>query len=198
MIINDSQKFVFVAVPKTATTTIHEYFRKDIYINDRDDWLQTKYHYPLDMILKENPISSNYFKFGFARNPWDRMVSSWLDFSKSEGHLLVWSQNLPKDFNTFEDFVINLANTSWSKELHFLPSYSYLKGVDFAGKYENLNNDFKKILARLNHSVFDILNLPRKRKTKRTKYREYYTNQKMIDSVASYFEDDIKHYGYEF
>lgn len=198
MIIHNRDRYVFVAVPKTATTTIHNYFRQSIVVNDRDEWLQKKYHYPLSSILKENKYASKFFKFGFSRNPWDRMVSSWIDFSTSEGHLKVWSQDLPKDFSSFEDFILNFPNTHWSEELHFLPSYAYLEGADFVGKYENLNEDFKKVLSNINHVEIDILNLPKERKTDRKGYRSYYTNQKMIDAVADFFHDDIEQYGYEF
>ena len=125
------------------------------------------------------------------------MVSSWIDFSTSDGHLKVWSEDLPKDFISFEDFILNFPDTHWSEELHFLPSHSYLKGCDFVGKYENLNEDFKVVLSKIGHQEFNILNLPKERKTDRTDYRSYY-NQKTEDAVADYFREDIENYGYVF
>ena len=65
MIIHDRDRYVFVAVPKTATTTIHNYLRQSIMVNDHDEWLQKKYHYPLSSILKENKHASNFLSLGF-------------------------------------------------------------------------------------------------------------------------------------
>lgn len=195
MIVNHDLKFVFVAVPKTATTTIHNYFG---IADSRHPYLQEKYHYPLSKILEENPEFSSYYKFGFSRNPWDRMVSSWIEFTTERDHLDTWSAQLPNDFVDFEDFILNFSKTKWSEEIHFHPSHYYLSGCDFVGKYENLNKDFNKVLEHLSYQLIDTDKLPKMRSTQRDSYQRYYTNKNMIDSVASFFEDDIKHYGYSF
>ena len=92
MIISHRHKFIFFAVPKTATHTIREALRHH---KDEDDWEQQVLYgeqaLPIPEIarLKHGHISAEqirphlddaiwneYFKFAFVRNPFDRFVST--------------------------------------------------------------------------------------------------------------------------
>jgi len=205
MFIDTNHKFVFVAVPKTATSTIHNIFNQNSSLNTYDSYhphLQEQYHFPVSKIQELHPEVESYYKFGFCRNPWDRMVSSWIEFTSAVDHINTWSANLLNDFKSFEDFILKFSNTPWSEEIHFQPSSWYLyrngKPVDFIGKYENFSSDFEEVVGKLNLNIRSD-QLPQIRKTKRDKnYQKYYINQKMIDSVASFFKDDIENFGYKF
>jgi len=206
MFIDHTHKFVFVAVPKTATSTIHNIFNQTESLRRYDSYhphFQKQYHYPFSEIEKLNPEVSDYFKFGFCRNPWDRMVSSWIEFTQSVDHLNTWSRSLPHDFKDFEDFILRLHDTEWANEIHFRPSSWYLyndenQSVNFIGKYENFNDDLNHIIQTLDIEV-STENLPQIRKINRDKnYQKYYNNPEMIESVASFFKDDIENFGYKF
>lgn len=200
MIIDNERKFIFVAVPKTASTTVHKLL--NVLGNKQDPYLQEKYHYPIKDILRESNDISNYFTFGFSRNPWDRLYSSWLEFTRNKDHLATWSSELPKEFSTFEEFVLGFENSQWSKEIHFQPSSWYLynnnRPLDFIGKYENFSKDLKTVFEKLNIVNIDWSNLPHTRKTKRdTDYRIYY-NKKTLKIVEHFYKDDIINFGYKF
>jgi len=206
MFIDPNHKFVFVAVPKTATSSIHNIFNQINSLRRYDSYhphFQEQYHFPLSEILKLNPEIIDYYKFGFCRNPWDRMISSWIEFTTAVDHLNTWSANLPNDFKDFGDFILRFSDTSWSEEIHFQPSSWYLYAndgspVDFIGRYENFSSDFEKVIGELNLNI-QVDQLPQTRKTNRDKnYQKYYTNQKMIDSISSFFKDDIENFGYTF
>lgn len=206
MFIDHTHKFVFVAVPKTATSTIHNILNQTESLRRYDPYhphFQEQYHYPLTEIKKLNPEVTDYFKFGFCRNPWDRMVSSWIEFTQAVDHLNTWSRSLPEDFKDFEDFTLRLSDTSWSEEIHFHSSSWYLfddsnKPCEFIGRYENFSQDLDRVIKVLGIDV-SIQDLPQIRKTNRDKnYQKYYTNQKMIDSVASIFKEDIQNFDYKF
>lgn len=206
MFIDQENKFVFVAVPKTATSTIHNIFNQSESLRRYDSYhphFQEQYHYPISEILKLNPEAVDYYKFGFCRNPWDRMVSSWIEFTQAVDHLNTWSKDLPNEFKDFEDFILRFSDTQWANEIHFHPSSWYLydlehNPVNFIGRYENFASDFRKVVDQLELNV-STESMPQIRKTNRDKnYQKYYTNQKMIDSVESFFKDDIENFGYSF
>lgn len=205
MFIDHTKKFIFVAVPKTATTTIQSYFNEHCdnkYDPGHHPYFMEWYHLSIDQILEIEPLIYNYYSFGFTRNPWDRMVSSWIEFTTDIGHLQVWSRDLPNDFKNFEDFILNFRNSKWVNDIHFQPSTWYLCNhlkVDFIGKYENINSDFRQVLSKIGFEPFDIISLNKARKSNRDNdYTKYYTNQQMIDAVGDYFHKDLVNFGYKF
>lgn len=205
MFIDHTKKFIFVAVPKTATTTMQFFFNghcNNKYNPGVHPYFMEWYHLSLDQIIDLEPLIHDYFSFGFTRNPWDRMVSSWLEFTQDPGHIAVWSDGLSTDFKDFEDFVINFSKTRWAQDIHFHTSSWYLHNnltADFIGRYENINEDFKKILTKLGFNEFDIVDTHKYRKTNRSNdYSNYYINNKMVDAVGTYFHDDIVNFGYTF
>ena len=202
MFISDIGKFVFVAVPKTATSTIHAYLAQAGAEHIPYSFRMEKYHYSYQLILAEHPEATDYFSFGFARNPWDRMVSSWIEFTSNQGQLDTWSQGLDDDFKDFADFIINFTGTKWAEEIHFHPASWYLgcgkKQVDFIGRFENVGDDFDTVLAKINHPQFNILKWHKLRQSNRdSDYRAYYSDQ-MIEIVGNHFHDDIINFGYKY
>ncbi len=201
MIINHSRRFVFVCVPKTASTTLSKFFKKYDNLTIESSWFKEKWHHPISKIQEEHPIKG-YYKFAYHRNPFDRLVSSWIEFTQDKGHLESWSQPLLDEFKTWEDFVLNFTGTDWANEIHLQPTTYYthkdnVRLVDFIARYQNFDNDTDK--------VFDAIGIPgeifrwqtkRHRKTEREKdYRTYYQNDKAIEMVAKHFESDIETFG---
>ncbi len=100
MIISDKYKYIFIGIPKTATTSTRHAFNE---IEDREltkGGTKTKtITLPLGhkdnvdsatalQIKSHNPeIWDSYFKFAFVRNPWDRVVS-WYFHALKRGIIL--------------------------------------------------------------------------------------------------------------
>lgn len=217
MILNKSKKYVFIAVPKTAGTTITRHLM-DIDEAPPKNYIKQKFHWPIHNINTRYQ-QPDYFKFGFVRNPWDRMVSSWFDFAFDPTHLFAWNRDIRgreynylfcynkihEEFKTFENFIMNFKNTEWGEDVHFQTATWYLwneqrqEFVDFIGRYENLEKDFNYCLKKIGHKSVDLSNMKKWRKTNRTKkYQPYYTNKQMIEQIAKLFEDDLKNFGYVF
>ena len=97
MIINHERRFVFVCVPKTGSTTLSKYFKRTGEFDKPKDhpWLTEKYHYPISRIQTEEDVKG-YYKFAYHRNPYDRLVSSWIDFTQWKGHQS-WSRGQAVD-----------------------------------------------------------------------------------------------------
>lgn len=202
MIINHKRKFVFVCVPKTGSTTLSKHFlRIDDLFYDKS-WLMKKWHWPMQGIYERYPNQplQSYYKFAYHRNPWDRMISSWIEFTEEKGHLATWSQPMKDAFKDFEDFIINFRNTEWAEDIHFRPTtwYTHHEGkqiVDHIAMYSKWQEETQKIFNRLDLKIED-LESKRWRQTKRDKdYKRYYTSDKMIEEVAQHFSMDIHLFG---
>lgn len=144
-----------------------------------------------------------YFKFTFVRNPWDRVVSTY--FFLKEGGITdrdrKWSEEHISQFESFNDFVkgwLTLENINAS--LHFQEQHLFLTDeagnlpMDFIGRFETLEEDFKTVL---NH-----LGIERKLEKKNTSkrkgdYKSYY-NEETRAIVENVYRKDIQLFNYAF
>ena len=204
MIVNHKRRFVFVCVPKTGSTTLSKYFKRTGEFDKPKNhpWLTEKYHYPISKIQQEENVE-NYYKFAYHRNPFDRLVSSWIDFTQAKGHQL-WSEKLTKQFKSWEDFVKNFADTEWANEIHFQPTtyYTHVNGiqaVDHVARYENFTNETQNIFTHIGIDYRKENFNHRFRKTNRQKdYRKYYKDDATIETVSKHFKSDLDTFGDQF
>ena len=134
----------------------------------------------------------SYYKFGFVRNPWDRVVSLYL---RKEGLQM-------RDKMTFDEFVDWIKYSS-STCNHPVPHTNQLDWLidphgnilmDYTGKLETLSDDWKitskwlSIKAELPHKY---------RNSDKKHYSEYY-NEKTKEIMRKKFIIDIELFEYEF
>ena len=85
MIISHKHKFIFIAIPKTGTTTIHNAFSnlddKTLFIERKNKCIKSRVnqfiykHITATDLEKQIENFDKYFKFTFVRNPYARFVS---------------------------------------------------------------------------------------------------------------------------
>lgn len=189
MIINRNRKFVFICVAKTASTSIRRYF------GHKKDPPPEEYHMFLEEGLRQHPYARDYFKFAFVRNPYSRLFSIYKDFHKRHNHQ--WDSEI-KSKNTFESFILDLENSGYSKYIHLQPQFEYVRfqnqiGVDFLGKYENLNEDFKKVETILGLPSKELIKI---RASGNQPLRPNYTDE-MKKVVQRVYAEDFERFGYE-
>lgn len=129
-------------------------------------------------------IWDEYFKFGFARNPWDRMVSIYNYRSK----------NLNQFSMAFSDFILyktSQFDIDYIEQVEWF--YWYGQPIDFIGRVESYEKDWDSIRDRIDCDV----DLPHLNKSERTHYSNYYTSTTK-DAVYRMFSNDVSRFGYEF
>lgn len=148
-----------------------------------------------------------YYKFTFVRNPWDRLHSAYF-FLKGGGinaEDKIFSEKYLNDVTSFEDFVMNwLSEEKLDLYWHVMPQYKFITSsadsrkimVDFLGRFENLDHDFRVVTNKLGFKNSSLANV-NVNKEKSSNYIKDYTNE-MIDKVAKLYQQDIKLLGYQF
>ena len=126
-----------------------------------------------------------YFKFTFVRDPYDRVISGYNHLNPN---------NL--DLGTYlkRKFLVNDL-----QYIHvFMPQikHVYKANLRFIGRFENLENDFQKILHILGFNK--ILHNPRIKINCRPhdNYKKYY-NQEILDLVNILFKNDFLNFKYK-
>lgn len=219
MIINHSRKFVFVHVPKAAGTSVSvmlseltTYRDLEIGTGELGQALQETYGKRFGLV-KHSPAHrirtvmggedwSNYFTFGFARNPFTRLLSIY-HFLKSWDKLPEREAANLKNYSCFEEF---LEADSWLQSMGpsgiYRPQSFWLAArgrartliVDFVGRQETLADDMQKIARRLGEDVA----FPTVRKANVTPSydRSVEWTEATIAKVVDRYRDDFELLGY--
>lgn len=196
MRISHKHKFIFVAVPKTGTTSIEA---KLDAINAVEPSSNPK-HITLENLKAETDINlDSYFSFAFCRNPWNRHLSLYKFYKKS---IKKWDKHLPPQYAKHYQLYTNLVGSyeSFNDFVKGRPQFTELqthwlsKNIDFMGRIENIQSDFDIICDKtgINRLKLDHLN-----KSNSADYREIY-NDKSIDIVSKSYKKDIDYLGYKF
>lgn len=135
----------------------------------------------------------NYFKFTFIRNPYDRCVSTY--------EMRGWYPDFKeyKDI-TFKGFVKKIYKIPDEvADMHIKSQYlSFFEGgrqlVDYIGRFETLEKDYKKICKIIGIKPLKLLH---KNKSKRRLYQKYY-DKETIKLVAQRYKKDLELFNYKF
>lgn len=192
---------IFVWIPKTAGKSIYKCIqcsklnRISMYRKFDNKGLVTFGHVDVNYLLDAGIISNEFFessfKFAFVRNPWDRFVS--LYFYKRMNKIMSM-----KDFCelSMEAHPICKNNSRGLSQCRPQSDWITRDGkifVDFIGRFENIDEDFQKVLDTLNLNC----KLNRLNKTKHKHFKEYY-DKELIRMVGNLYEKDVDLFKYTF
>ncbi len=190
---------VFLHIPKTAGTSIRESL---LFYPPNGKIMQYDQHHTSKQILYliGQKKWDQSFKFCFVRNPFDRFLSQHRYFLR-KGKLKDQKEN---DFQFWARKRINIAlkfDPLRRQDHHFYPASDWMKNrkgdlleMDFIGRFENLEEDYQKLIQ--------ILNWPADLKTmniapQKIDYRKAYDDE-LIEMTASFFKEDIERFNYTF
>ena len=206
MIISHKYKFIFFAVPKTATHAIRFALRPHLGPDDEEHVFQVKNtkfnipefqdrkngHFTVDEIKPHisDEVWNSYYKFSFVRNPFDRFISlSFFHFKalkNSSGHI--------------NQLLIKLAKAKtesrpemFKSQTVFLYENDRQTPMDFIGRFENIQSDFNKFCDLMNIPATDLQEV---NSSNHKHYLEYYQSNELRELVQLLYEDDIHHFNY--
>ena len=193
---NELQNVIFVHIPKVAGSSIEStLFGTKGKVGHKT---------ALEYYNADKQLYQELFSFAFVRNPYDRLVSAYI-YLKNGGrnqYDKAWSDEHLSEFNSFNDFVLSLTNEDKCRDIlswnHFIPQYLFVCNskndimVDFVGRYENLEDQFKIVQKFSNNAN----QLPHNNKTERNDYQHYY-NEKTRAIVRSVYANDFELFHYD-
>lgn len=179
--ISERKKFVWFRVAKVATRTIINHLHQhDVPLST----VEAMNIYYLPGRFKD------YFKFGFVRNPWDRLVSGWQQMIVLNNHFPM-TESHRKALMNFSTFIGQMeTNPTLMNNHHFKPQHKLidLNNLDFLGRLENFHSDFTKVLNSLGIPSHDI---PHYNRTTIQDYSSYY-NPALRERVYQLYEKDFR------
>lgn len=225
MISHSKYGFVFVAIPKTATSSMQaRLFRLGTGHEHKQKSHLVKYHNAQHYNIQEyreilgDELDSR-FKFAFVRNPWDKLVSSFtrecsnwrntamprtwiLDSEKfQEWAEMALEPELRAINQRYPRYVGRSPRHTAEPQLDMITDAQGAIAVDFIGRFENVVSDFEKVLVKIDQ----IHQLPpRKYWVLRdlngshgaTEHYSYYYNDELIEKVRTVYAKDIERFGY--
>jgi hypothetical protein len=143
----------------------------------------------------------NAFKFSFVRNPWDLMVSSyhwWLTNARTFPSLAEHVSRI-SEMGSFSNFIkseygLEMINEQRGRDLLDWISDDNKVIIDFVGRFETLDKDWKEICKVLEIAP---IALTRENQIPRVNYRSFYDKTSRA-LVANRFSKSIELFGFEF
>ena len=194
--VSDDLKYVFFRNPKTATRSVLFSLDEGTSVSDGVfNFTHKKNKHKTGYDREYNLAWDCYFKFGFVRNPWDRLVSTYNNKIKNYNQ---WTPKFYRKYKNYEfkDFckALKKFNVDESEE-HIRSQHKFFpNNIDFIGRFETICSDFNFICEKLSIS----LELPHRNKTwNKFNYAEYYDDE-TCSIIAEKYAKDIKYFNYKF
>lgn len=160
-------------------------------------------HYPWHYYQDYCPARfSEYFKFAFVRNPFDRLVSAY-HYLRQGGQSMTradirFARRWLSRYDTFQKFVIDgLGRPAIRRWGHFVPQAEFIASrdgtlqVDFVGRVESLRDDLQMVARRLGIRA----SATRVNATQRAHYANYF-DAETAAVAAHHYADDFRWFGY--
>jgi sulfotransferase famil protein len=209
MLISNKHHFIFIHVPKNAGTSIHNTLVN--FSNLACRYQNTQKLYYLKRFLGNNALLSvfdihipsfelksvlgskwkNYRSFAVCRNPYDRAVSRYFYF-KNKPELL--EHRRYEHINSFKEHVSEMGDNTWNDLQSYYLEIDNQIGVDNLLRFEDLENDWKKLTQEYN---LDVRALGLKNKSPRSsEYLKYYDNE-TLQKINTIYKRDFELLGYK-
>ncbi|MGB3294909.1 MAG: sulfotransferase family protein [Phormidesmis sp.] len=186
--LSHSRKFIWFRVAKAGTRTILNHLKNSNIPLEVEN---------VSLIYYPPNLYRDYFKFAFVRNPWDRLVSCWLDKAIKHNMYEFEGQKREKmrQFENFVDYVAGLDIENCDRHLQLQSRLIDLNHIDYIGHLETFEADLSR--------VCDIIGIEgnaiarKNASTERRPYQDYYT-EAIQAKVRQIYQTDIQLFGYQF
>ena len=191
-------EILFLHIPRTGGTILEKRLKNKYKMKlfGRDQGLGlSKQHYTANELISKNIDINKLFSFTFVRNPFDRILSTYLNgiinHTKSFDDYIDTIKNVVENKLYYKIWKINTSDIS-----HYKPQVELLENLnpDFIGRFENYENDIK-ILSKMHPKLNCLCELNIKKRD--IDYRKYY-NERNRNIIEELYKDDLKKFNYEF
>ncbi|HSL47023.1 MAG TPA: sulfotransferase family 2 domain-containing protein [Anaerolineales bacterium] len=206
MIISHENKYVFVEIPHTGTTAIGE----ELCTNYGGQSILWRHSYYSDFLKQAGPEEKNYFVFCSIRNPLDLTVSEYFRMFTDHKGIFTDPEKLKlranREQRRKQKFYQQLKSQEMDFQTYFLKYYkrpynswaSLMHGkYDFVIRFENLQEDFARLLQRLGLEPKRPLPVRNSTQGRNKDFWSYYSPE-MIPRAKRVFGPFMKQWGYEF
>ncbi|MDE0224913.1 MAG: sulfotransferase family 2 domain-containing protein [Gammaproteobacteria bacterium] len=206
MIVSHRHRFMFFAVPRTGTHAVREALRWSL---GEEDWQQQSLtervqlpvpalarvghgHLTLGQVRAHlpKPMCRDYFKFAFVRNPYDRFVSVCAMLNRRNPDYRGRETGFMKRAIREPRFQ---ARALVRPQRDMLVDAGGELGMDFIGRFENLQRSFGEACRRIGIPERD---LARSNATEHRDYTSYYDDE-LLGLVNDFYRPDFDSLGYE-
>ncbi|HRY36260.1 MAG TPA: sulfotransferase family 2 domain-containing protein [Candidatus Magasanikbacteria bacterium] len=198
MIVSHQHKFIFIHIQKTAGSSISEYLK------EHSQCEEIGKHWNALAVRKflGEKIWNEYFKFSFVRNPFDRLVSWYNMIASTKEDINGFFKYVHANADTFADFIEKCDQTVYEddgiKSVR-IPQFDYLSDeqgnllIDFVGKFENLEKDFKFICEKIG-LPYEGLN--KINSYEHSAYENFY-NESLLAKTEKIVKKDMEKFDYQ-
>ncbi|MFT4851513.1 MAG: hypothetical protein ACI83B_004079 [Sediminicola sp.] len=219
MLVSHRKKFIFVKTGKTAGTSVEVFFEKFcfpenewIFSHGRDEYINplsgivgyrgaskdnVKFynHMPASKLCTElgKDIWDNYFKFTVVRNPFDKMVSAFFHFEKSQNPNKYSMDNLT-DIQRFRNWV-NDGGKILDRDIYLIAGEV---AVDYFIRFESLKEDIETVCQKLqlDYDLADLPTLKSEHRDRTIRLKDFYDapTEKIVRDL---FKFEIEYFDYD-
>ena len=192
MIISHEFRYVFVQVPQTASSSIGT----ELCDNYGGEPILYKHATYDEFLGKATEEEKSYFSFAGVRNPLDCLVTEF--FRRKAGKRIRENPLHYEKYIYIRDNQASFADFMKKFHSHFHKAADpYCRGVDFIYRYENLQEDFSRVLSKM--GIEQIRPLPRFNRSpgKTGSFLSYYTPE-IQPMVRMVLRGRMKRAGYQF
>ena len=204
MVISEINKYIFIAVPKTGTTSIQQLLveqdpsahKYNIQIQGKE-YSFAEHATALDIKRTLGEHYSKFRTFAFIRNPFDRIVSSY--FFYKNGHPITagnknpWPPRVRRTYAKITPFKVWALTYPYKSNIEHLIDRENNLIVDHIGTFENLSPDLNKIFSKLGLNI-STEQLKHTNKSKHSSHLKYFTNKKFKKVIENRISKDLEFY----
>lgn len=204
--VSHKAKLVYVLNAKAACSSIKRVLAaKEQVVNTSELVRVHKDPRMLSMMCRQVPLdATEYFGFSFVRNPYQRLVSAYLNKFKKKDltpenflyrNYLGGYFSLDDDFQDYVRKVVLIPNAF--AERHFVRQSYWLyekntHPLNFVGRMEIMNEQFEGLAQK-----YGLESLPHYNKTASYDWKSFYT-EKLKALVSDYYAEDLACFGYAY